>query len=131
MGEQKLDSTNQLLEYRISQLEAGQFNILRLVQETHDVVTVMRAKMGDAPFQCNIHAERLSQMDKRISTVENVQEKDTAEQEKLKKFLYKTAGALGVILLLFNMFVGPLLLDWMKGKIESKPVIASQVITNR
>lgn len=107
MDTERETKNHQLLEFRVDLLETQYTNILKLVQETHDAVTTMRAKMGDNPFQCSIHSEKLNTHEKRISDIEDAQDES-------KKFVYKAMGGLAVIVLIISVFIGPSILDWLR-----------------
>ena len=92
--------------------------------------------MGESPFQCSIHGERMTTLDKRIDAIEKINETKKEEQDELKKFVYKAMGGLAVIALLFSCVVGPLVLDYIKGpKADSMPTKYELVVpgqsTNR
>lgn len=107
-----------LIEYRVSLLEIQYANILKLVQETHDTVTTIRAKMGENPFQCSIHGERMTQMEKQVQELKGDYAKYKGEQEEERKeqtkFIYKLMGGLSVVALIFSCIVAPIILEWAK-----------------
>jgi hypothetical protein len=100
----------QLIVYRIEVLEKQYSNILKLVQETHDAVTTIRAKMGENPFQCNVHVEKMTTYEKRLADMELYQAEMEKEGKELKKWVYKVAGGLTVISILFSTIIAPTVL---------------------
>jgi hypothetical protein len=110
------EGQEQLLSFRVKLLETQYANILKLVQETHDAVTTMKAKMGDSPFQCNVHAERMNSLDKRLTALEKAEETSGEEKEEQKKFIYKLTGGLAVVILIVSSVIAPLVVSWIKAK---------------
>lgn len=116
-------SGNDLLEYRVDRLEKQFIDLLKLMQETHDAVTQIEARMGKEPFQCGIHAEKIAAFEKRLSNVEDTQSDAKKDDDKIKKWVYQVSGGLIVVNLIFSCVIAPLVV----GSFSKKESIARTI----
>lgn len=118
-----VEATTALVDYRLTQLERQFADVKSLIQETHDAVTRIHAKMGNGfTFQCNVHQERMAAIEQRLVVVEDNDKTRLTEINEIKKFIWKVTGGLGIILLLANLFVSPLITESLnKEVIRSTP----------
>lgn len=121
MDDKNTNSNNQLLDYRIGQLETKFTALMTIITETHDAVTIIKAKLGDGlSFPCDVHAERLKALNKRVEVLED-------SDEKQKKFMWKAIGALTIVGIVVNLVFAPIISNWLTPHQDSGSPTYSQV----
>lgn len=112
------DNQENVLEYRVGLLETQYSEILTLVRQTHDAVTIIQAKMGNEPFRCGLHEQKMETLQDQMQDFQRQLEAKNLDIEKLKGYMYRGIGALGIVSIIFSCFVSPLILDAIRKTIH-------------
>ena len=107
-----------VLAYRVGVLETQYLEILTLVRQTHDAVTIIQAKMGNEPFRCGLHDQKMEALENRMKDFREQIEAKNLDMEKLKSYMYRGIGALGIVSIIFSCFVSPFILDAIRKTIH-------------
>ena len=114
------NDTDNLVSYRVELLEKQLSELRGIMQETHDAVTEIKARMGgSATFQCSVHTERMKALDERINSLEVDRKEQSKEIDGLKRFIWKLSGGLVLASILFGNVIAPYALEWIKGTQEN------------
>jgi hypothetical protein len=104
-----------LLEYRLDKLEKGFEQLVGTLTELKTIVMKWDARIGEGhwPLKCSAHAEKIEEIARRVTKMED-------DMDEMKKFVHKACGALIIISVVIQL-TGPLLMEKVFG--NTKPVI--------
>jgi hypothetical protein len=104
-----------LTEYRLNKLETTLTELVSNLSILRDIVLKWDARIGEGhwPLKCNSHADKIEEINRRVTKMED-------DMDEMKKFFHKAFGALVVISIVIQL-TGPLLMEKVFG--NNKPVI--------